>query len=65
MTRENPDRLYDIIWRCSDLGIRLGVDDGVLVVSGREADIEPLAGVLWRANAALVRALTEYRGGVR
>ena len=57
--------LKELIWRCSDLGIRLGVDDGVLVVSGREADIEPLAGVLWRANAALVRALTEYRGGGR
>ena len=47
MTRENPDRLYDIVWRCSDLGIRLEVDDGVLVMSGRGADIEPLAGVLW------------------
>jgi len=47
----------ELLRRCHDLGIELEVVDGVLVISGREAAIEPLADVLWRGNELLIRAL--------
>lgn len=58
-----PDNLYDLVWRCSDLGIRLEAVDGALMVSGPEAAIEPLDRLLWDNRDVLVRTLSPYREG--